>query len=74
MPTFLEKLPPSRIPEIMKMVTDNIQTIFKSEYYKRVSFAEFMDIENFLECAKQETGKKFLLLPNKEIDQLKTKL
>lgn len=68
MPNTLEKLPAERIPIIFKTVADNLKTIFKTEYYKKVSLAELLEVEHFAEYVKQETGKKFLVLPNKGVE------
>jgi NADPH2:quinone reductase len=70
MPRFLAKVPVERMFELRRTVAKNIKTIFKTEYFKKVSLEEMVSPENFLQYCKQETGKKFLVVPTTTSNKL----
>ena len=53
------------VEELKQKVADEIKTTFASHYTKEISLAEVLQPENIEVYAKQATGEKYLVNPNK---------
>lgn len=71
MPSYIAKIGPERTKEIFMQVAKNIKTTFKTTYFKKISLRELVTVENYLDFIKQETGRKYLVCPQKDIDNSK---
>ena len=62
---FIGRVGPERFEELKQKVADEIKTTFASHYTKEISLAEVLQPENIEVYAKQATGEKYLVNPNK---------
>ena len=62
---FIGRIGPERFKELKQKVVDEIKTTFASHYTKEISLAEVLLPENINVYAKQATGEKYLINPNK---------
>ena len=62
---FIGRVGPERFEELKQKVADEIKTTFASHYTKEISLAEVLQPENIGVYAKQATGEKYLVNPNK---------
>lgn len=62
---FIGRVGPVRFEELKQKVADEIKTTFASHYTKEISLAEVLQPENIEVYAKQATGEKYLVNPNK---------
>ena len=62
---FIGRIGPERFEELKQKVADEIKTTFASHYTKEISLAEVLHPENIEVYAKQATGEKYLVNPNK---------
>ena len=62
---FIGRVGPKRFEELKQKVADEIKTTFASHYTKEISLAEVLQPENIEVYAKQATGEKYLVNPNK---------
>ena len=62
---FIGRVGPERFEELKQKVADEIKTTFASHYTKEISLAEVLHPENIEVYAKQATGEKYLINPNK---------
>jgi NADPH2:quinone reductase len=65
---FLQKIGIASMLELQARVVSEIQTTFKSSYTKEVSLAQMLSLESLEQYAKQSTGEKYLLNPNKDVN------
>lgn len=62
---FLARLEPKRIGELHKMIADEINTTFASNYTDEISLEEALDPATVLKYNAKKTGAKFLINPTK---------
>ena len=62
---FLQKIGPADAARLKERVAREITTTFASAYSDEVSLAGALDLANLARYAKMETGKKFLIAPNR---------
>jgi NADPH:quinone reductase-like Zn-dependent oxidoreductase len=62
---FLQGLEPETFAALRQRVADGLTTTFASHYTQEVSLAEALQPEAFLTYAKQATGEKYLITPQK---------
>jgi hypothetical protein len=62
---FLQKIAPADAQRLRERVAREITTTFASAYSDEVSLAGALDLANLARYAKMETGKKFLIAPNR---------
>ena len=64
---FLQKIGPAAAQKLRERVASEIKTTFASKYTKVVSLAEALQLEDIAVYAKQATGAKYLINPNKAL-------
>ena len=62
---FIGRVGPERFEALKQKVAEEIKTTFASHYTKEISLAEVLEPENIEVYAKQATGEKYLVNPNK---------
>ena len=62
---FLQKIGPQAARKLQERVAAEIKTTFASSYTREVSLAEALTLEAISVYAKQATGEKYLINPNK---------
>ena len=62
---FLQKIGPEATEKLKQRVADEITTTFASHYTKEISLAEALSLEAIGVYAKQATGEKYLINPNR---------
>ena len=67
LPPFLGKAGPEVNARLRARVAAEIRTTFASHYTAQISLAEALDLEMLRAYARQATGEKFLILPQKPI-------
>ena len=67
LPPFLGKAGPEVNARLRARVAAEIRTTFASHYTAQISLAEALDLETLRAYARQATGEKFLILPQKPI-------
>jgi NADPH:quinone reductase len=63
---FLQKIGDAEAQRLKSRVAAELKTTFASHYAKEVSFAEALRLDAIAVYAKQSTGGKYLLNPNKD--------
>jgi NADPH2:quinone reductase len=63
---FLQKVGFERGRQLRAKVAAEIKTTFASSYTREVSLAEALSLDAIAVYAKQATGEKFLINPNKD--------
>jgi NADPH2:quinone reductase len=63
MPPILERAGPERAMALTRRVTDNITTIFASDYGHEISLAEALSREAMEGYCRKATGQKYLIVP-----------
>jgi NADPH2:quinone reductase len=63
---FLQKIGPEAFQALRQRVAAELTTTFASTYTKEVSLAEALQLESIAAYAKQATGEKYLINPNKD--------
>ena len=64
---FLQKAGAQKLQALRQRVASEIKTTFASGYTREVSLAEALQLEAVAVYAKQATGEKFLINPNKDV-------
>lgn len=67
MPNYLASIGPEKSKDVFMQVAKNIKTTFKTNYFKKISLKELVTKEAYLDFIKQQTGKKYLVCPQKDI-------
>ena len=67
LPPFLGKAGPELNARLRARVAAEIRTTFASHYTAQISLAEALDLDTLRAYARQATGEKFLILPQKPI-------
>ncbi len=62
---FLQSIGPAKINELRERVGAGLKTVFASGYTKEVSLAEALAPDAYLTYARNATGEKYLIAPNK---------
>jgi len=65
---FLQKIGPAAAQKLRERVAAEIKTTFASKYTKVVSLAEALQLKEIAVYAKQATGEKYLVNPNKGLN------
>ena len=68
LPPFLERIGPEASERLRQRVADEVTTTFASHYVKEISLADALDLENIAVYHKRATGEKYLINPNKGLD------
>jgi hypothetical protein len=63
--TFLPTLPPETLVRMQRRVSDELTTTFASHYTEEISLAQALDLDVMRRFARQATGQKFLLRPQR---------
>jgi len=64
---FLQKIGPAAAQKLRERVASEVKTTFASKYTKVVSLAEALQLKEIAVYAKQATGEKYLINPNKAL-------
>jgi len=64
---FLQKIGPEAFGDLRKRVAADLTTTFASSYTKEVSLAEALELGSLRAYAKQATGEKYVINPNRDI-------
>jgi NADPH2:quinone reductase len=64
---FMIRIGAEATDKLKQRVADEIKTTFASSYVKEVSLAEALSLEALSVYAKQATGEKYLINPNKDV-------
>ena len=64
---FLQRIGPTRRAELLARVAAGLRTTFASHYSHTISLAEALDLDVMSRYLKRETGRKYLINPNKGI-------
>ncbi len=67
LPYFLEKVGPGKSAQLKQKVADEIRTTFASAYTKVISLKEALRKETIESYARQATGEKYLIDPNRDV-------
>lgn len=67
LPPFLQKIGPEATGRLRDRVAAEIRTTFASHYTATISLAEALELETLRAYARQATGEKFLINPNKPL-------
>ena len=62
---FLARTSGEDLARMRQRVTDELTTTFASHYTDQVSLRQFLDVDTLRRCARQATGQKFLLRPQR---------
>jgi NADPH:quinone reductase-like Zn-dependent oxidoreductase len=62
---FLQKIGPAAAQKLRERVASEVKTTFASKYTKVVSLADALKLDDIAVYAKQATGEKYLINPNK---------
>ncbi|MEZ4281176.1 MAG: zinc-binding dehydrogenase [Myxococcota bacterium] len=65
LPPFLGKIGPEATVRLRSRVAAEIETTFASHYSAEISLFEALEPETLRACARQATGEKFLIVPQK---------
>ncbi len=66
LPHYLERVGPEESQRMREQVADEIKTTFASAYTQRISLAEVLNVDTMQAFAKQATGEKYLITPQKD--------
>ncbi|HEX4891426.1 MAG TPA: zinc-binding dehydrogenase [Alphaproteobacteria bacterium] len=66
---FLQKIGPAETQKLRQRVIAGLKTTFASHYTREVSLAEMLQPEAIQAYSKRATGEKFLVLPNKGMNE-----
>jgi len=62
---FLARTSPEDLARMRQRVADELSSTFASHYSDEISLREALDVETLQRCARQATGEKFLLRPQR---------
>jgi NADPH:quinone reductase len=65
---FMEKLRPATVVEMKERIANELLTTFLSRHSREISLAEALQLEVIAAYRKRETGQKYLINPNKDIE------
>ncbi len=63
---FLQKIGAEAFQRLRQRVVAGLKTTFASSYTKEVSLTEALRLDSLSEYARQATGEKYLITPNRE--------
>ncbi|MCK9992713.1 MAG: hypothetical protein Dbin4_01233 [Alphaproteobacteria bacterium] len=66
---FLQKIGPAGTQKLRQRVIAGLKTTFASHYTRQVSLAEMLQAEAIQAYSRRATGEKFLVLPNKGMNE-----
>jgi NADPH2:quinone reductase len=62
---FMQKIGPAAVATLKERIARELKTTFASKYSTEISLAETLHLEVIAQYRKRETGKKYLVNPNK---------
>jgi NADPH2:quinone reductase len=62
---FLARLAPEDVARLQRRVAGELTTTFASHYSDEIGLAQVLDLETLRACARQATGQKFLVRPQR---------
>jgi NADPH2:quinone reductase len=62
---FMQKIGPASLAKLKERIATELRTTFASKYSNEISLAETLQLEVISAYRKRETGKKYLVNPNK---------
>jgi NADPH2:quinone reductase len=65
LPLFLQRIGPEATQRLRDRVVRELETTFASHYTRELSLAEALRLDSISAYAKQATGEKYLIVPNK---------
>jgi len=66
LPNYLERVGPEESQRMRERVAGEIKTTFASRYTQRISLTEVLNVDTIQTFAKQATGEKYLITPQKD--------
>ena len=65
---FMQKVGPAHVAKMKERVASELQTTFLSKHAKEISLAEALQLDVIAAYRKRETGQKYLVNPNKDVE------
>jgi NADPH2:quinone reductase len=63
--SFMQKAGPASVAKLKERIARELRTTFASKYSNEISLAESLQLDVIAAYRKRETGKKYLINPNK---------
>jgi NADPH:quinone reductase len=64
--SFMQKVGPAVVAKLKERIASELRTTFLSKYSNEISLADMLQLEVITAYRKRETGRKYLVNPNKE--------
>jgi NADPH2:quinone reductase len=63
---FMQQVGPAVVAQLKERIARELRSTFRSEYSNEISLAEMLQLEVIAAYRKRETGRKYLVIPNKD--------